>query len=322
MSHVSLTWRPRTREDAQASADLLNAMDTVDGIGELYTAEDTLQELMDPGADLERASLAAFAGDQLVGFVKIRYKRFAEETHRVLLDGGVHPDHRRRGLGTTLVEVGVAAAKTLHTLHHPTLKLAVDVYKAEGLAGLAELLGAQGFTPARYLQRLERPLADVPAEPVMPAGLRLEPWAADLDEDFLAARNEAYRDTWAAPALPLDFWRNKFTNHTLRPDASFLLRDTTTGTPVGMLITNHWEADVAATGVRDAHVTALGTVPAHRNRGVAGALLGHALRAAAAHGFERASLNVDPASPAGASGIFTRAGFAPKTRYVRWALEV
>ncbi|EMD23657.1 hypothetical protein [Amycolatopsis azurea] len=48
-----LTWRPLTREDAQTSADLLNAMETVDGIGENYTAEDTLQELIDPYADLQ-----------------------------------------------------------------------------------------------------------------------------------------------------------------------------------------------------------------------------------------------------------------------------
>ncbi|WP_326834859.1 GNAT family N-acetyltransferase [Amycolatopsis rhabdoformis] len=321
MRTESLTWRPLTRGDAQASADLLNAMDAVDGIGELYTAEDTLQELIDPGADLERASLAVFAGDVMVGFMKIRYKRFAEETHRVLLDGGVHPDHRRRGLGTTLVEAGVAAAKTLHDLHHPTLKLAIDVYRAEGIAGLAELLRGRGFTPARYFQRMERSLAAVPAAPTIPDGLRLEPWSAGTDEDFLAARNEAFRDVWGAPALPLDFWRNKFTNHTLRPEASFLVRDTATGTPAGMLVTNHWPADAEVTGVRDAHVMALGTVPACRGRGVATALIAHALRAAAEHGFERMSLNVDSAGPAGTSGIFARAGFTPKTRYVRWALE-
>ncbi|MFI6099886.1 hypothetical protein ACIA8G_30380 [Lentzea sp. NPDC051213] len=43
-----LTWRPLTCEDARASADLLNAIETVDKIGENYTEEDTLQELVDP----------------------------------------------------------------------------------------------------------------------------------------------------------------------------------------------------------------------------------------------------------------------------------
>jgi mycothiol synthase len=55
----SLTWRPLTSADAQTSADLLNAIETVDQIGEHYTAADTLTELIDPYADLERASLGS-----------------------------------------------------------------------------------------------------------------------------------------------------------------------------------------------------------------------------------------------------------------------
>jgi mycothiol synthase len=54
----SLTWRPLTRDDAAVSADLLNAMETVDRIGEHYDAEDTLQELIDPYLDwIARASV-------------------------------------------------------------------------------------------------------------------------------------------------------------------------------------------------------------------------------------------------------------------------
>jgi len=51
----SLMWRPLTPADAQTSADLLNAMETVDKLGEFYLAEDTLQELVDPYLDLARA---------------------------------------------------------------------------------------------------------------------------------------------------------------------------------------------------------------------------------------------------------------------------
>ena len=44
----TLTWRPLTPADAQAAADLLNAIGTVDKIGEYYTAEDIRQELVGP----------------------------------------------------------------------------------------------------------------------------------------------------------------------------------------------------------------------------------------------------------------------------------
>ncbi|KZB80433.1 GNAT family N-acetyltransferase [Amycolatopsis regifaucium] len=318
--HHSLSWRPLSHEDAKASADLLNAIETVDRIGENYTEEDTLQELADPYADLERGSLAAFDGDVMVGFVKIRFKPSADEVHRVFLDGGVHPAYRRRGLGTALVEAGVAAAKVVHALHHPSSKLVVDVHRPEHIAGLAELVRSQGFTPVRYFQRMEHPLG-APDAPAIPEGFVVEPWSERNDEEFRTVRNEAYRDYWGAVPMPVDLWRNKITNQTFRPEVSFLLREAT-GAPVGVLVTMCWEADTEATGIRDAHFMVIGTVREYRKRGLAGALMGHALRAAADQGYDRASLNVDFADPAGAFGIFEKAGFTPKMRYVRWALEV
>ncbi|WP_284747265.1 GNAT family N-acetyltransferase [Amycolatopsis sp. RTGN1] len=309
------TWRPLTRDDAQASADLLNAMETADRIGEHYTAEDTLTELVDPFADLERGSLAAFDGDAMIGYMKIRYKPSAAEVHRVFLDGGVHPAHRRRGVGTTLVEAGVAAAKVLHALHHPGLRLAVDVHRPEHIAGLAELMRSQGFAPVRYFRRMEHPLGDV-----APVEARIEPWSQETDEDFRRIRNAAFEDCWGAVPMPPDLWRNKIVNQTFRPGLSFLFRDAA-GTPAGLLVTMTWDADTEATGIRDAHFMVVGTLPDHRKRGVATTLLAHALGAAKGQGYDRASLVVDSASPSGASGVFERAGFVPKAPYIRWALE-
>ncbi|TQM84424.1 ribosomal protein S18 acetylase RimI-like enzyme [Saccharothrix saharensis] len=318
----ALTWRPLTRDDAKVSADLLNAMEAVDRIGEHYTEEDTLQELIDPYTDLERASLAAFDGDVMVGFMKVRHKPAADEVHRVFLDGGVHPDHRRRGLGTELVAAGVAAAKVVHDLHHPAAKLVVDVHKGEHIAGIADLLRSRGFEPVRYFEYLEHPLGDAIPDVAIPAGLRVEPWSAANDEEFRSVRNESYRDHWGATPMPADAWQNKITNRTFRPEVSFLLRDVATGTAVGVLVTMCWDADTAATGVRDARFMLIGTLRQYRERGVAGALVAHALRAAADHGYDRASAGVDSASPFGASGLFERAGFTPTMRHVRWALEV
>jgi mycothiol synthase len=310
----SLTWRPLTSADAQTSADLLNAIETVDQIGEHYTAADTLTELIDPYADLERASLAVFHGDVMIGYMKVRHKPSASDVHRVTLDGGVHPSYRRRGVGSALVEAGVRAAKVVHALHHPTLKLAVDVHKAEKIAGVPELMRSQGFVPARYYQRMEHPL-----EPLgeVSEGLCIEAWTEQNDEDFRFVRNEAYADHWGTVPMPADLWQNKITNQTFRPDVSFLLRNAD-GEPAGLLVTMHWEADTEATGIRDAHFMLIGTRPEYRKRGVASALISRALRAAVEQGYDQASLQVDSE---GAAEVFEKAGFVPKMRYVRWALE-
>ncbi len=79
------------------------------------------------------------------------------------------------------------------------------------------------------------------------------------------------------------------TNHTFQPSVSFLLRDVSNGAAAGMLLTKYWEADTAATGVRDAHFILIGTLRDYRKRGVASALIRHALRAAD-QDYDRASL--------------------------------
>ncbi|GAA1978975.1 GNAT family N-acetyltransferase [Catenulispora subtropica] len=316
----SLTWRPLTVEDAQAAADLLNAMEAVDRIGQLYTAQDTLQELIDPYLDLERATLGAFDGDVMAGYMKVSYKPATDDVHRVLVNGGVHPDHRRRGIGTELVEAGVAAAKALHARHSPATRLVIDLYRAEHIAGVAELFRSQGFAPAWYDQQMEHPLGDAIPETMVPDGLRVEPWTQQNDEEFRMIRNEAFKDAGLAET-PVDSWKNWMINHTFQPEVSFLLRDMANGAPAGMLLTKCWEADTAVTGFRDATFFLIGTLRDYRRRGVASALIGHALRAAANQGYDRAVLRVDSATPSGAFGIYEKAGFVSKSRFVRWALE-
>jgi len=110
-------------------------------------------------------------------------------------------------------------------------------------------------------------------------------------------------------------------NQTFRPAVSFLLRNKATDAPAGMLVTMNWEADAEATSIQDAHFMVIGTLPEYRNRGIAGALVEHALGGAAEEGYDRALLNVDSANPFGASGVFEKAGFTTTMQYVRWALE-
>jgi mycothiol synthase len=319
---MALTWRPLTGGDAKAWAALLNAVEVADQTGENYDEEDAAQELADPYADLERASLAAFDGDLMVGYTLVTWRPLpAAGVHRPVAQGGVHPGYRRRGIGTRLLRAGVAGAKELHALHHPAVKLAIDAQQGEQVAGVKELMTAEGFAPVRYFQEMEHPLGAAIPDTLAPAGMRFEPWSPENDTEFLMIRNESFQDHWGSAPMTPEGWLNRIRNHTFQPGLSLLLRNEADGAPTGMLVTMCWEADTAATGLRDAHFMLIGTLREYRKRGVASALIAHALRSAAEQGYDKASLGVDSASPTGALGVYERAGFSAKNRHVRWALE-
>ncbi|MEU6344715.1 GNAT family N-acetyltransferase [Streptomyces sp. NPDC046977] len=315
-----LTRRPIAPADAATLAELLNAIEAVDTFGEYYSEEDAADQINAPLLDLDRGTVGVFDGDTMVGYSSAAHRPLAEGIHRVTVSGGVHPDHRRRGLGAELLSAGIASAKALHAIHHPVLPLAVDVQNNARNAGALACYQAAGMTPVRWYSHLRHPLGAAVADVPTPDGLVLEGYCADNDADFLAVRNDAYLDRWAAIPTSEDQWRASLGWRAFRPGISFLLRDADNGTAVGMLLTFSWDADTEATGVRDAHIMTLATRRAYRKRGVAGALVRHALRSAQDEGFDRASIEVDADSPAGGHRLYERAGFTVARTEVRYTL--
>jgi len=100
----------------------------------------------------------------------------------------VHPEHRRAGLGTRIVQAlidragqsEVAAGRLRLWAHgeHP---------------GAVALATALGFTQARVLWQMRRSLLAPLAEPHMPEGVRLRPFVVGADEpEFLRVNNAAF----------------------------------------------------------------------------------------------------------------------------------
>jgi mycothiol synthase len=86
----------------------------------------------------------------------------------------VHPDFRRRGFGTSLLDrvLDLACSAPL------------SVWAHGDLPGSAELLSSRGFTRARVLLQMRRDLAGVDADPrpVLPDDVRVVPFRPGRDE--------------------------------------------------------------------------------------------------------------------------------------------
>lgn len=316
-----LVWRPMTVSDSAAMADLLNAIDAEDHVWGQYTVEDAAEELDSPVDDLPTSTLAVFEGATMLGFSAVHYRPTAEIVHRVHAAGAVRPTHRRQGLGTTLMRHGLATAEALHAQHHPTLRLVVESIYGEHVDGAVALYRAAGMTATKWARHMRHPLgAAIPDAPI-PDGLRIEGYTAATDEEFRAVRNDAARQVGGSQ-LSAEEWKVSVVNGSFRPELSSLLRDVETGTAAGVLLVVSWEAETAATGVRDAYVRVIATRPAYEERGVAEALISHTLRNAHEQGYGRASLRVDADGSSKEFGVYERAGFVTHDTQVHYSIEL
>jgi ribosomal protein S18 acetylase RimI-like enzyme len=181
------------------------------------------------------------------------------------------------------------------------------------------------MTAMRWWSEMTRDLRE-PVTPVpVPDGLTVVPLgppydAARWDGPLRAAHNAAFADHWGSTPVSAQAWAHYRTGgRAFRPACSAVAL--TAGDQVaGYLLAYEYEADTARTGRRDVYVGTVGTLTAHRGRGIAAALLAHVLAAAAGLGYATSSLTVDTQNPTGALGVYERAGYRLRRREVTYSL--
>jgi mycothiol synthase len=303
---TTLTWRPIAGSDVAAWASLLAAAEAVDQTGEHYDADDLAEELADPALDPAVDTVAVFAGDRMVAYGAVRGWATPDgQVQRVHAEGCVHPEFRRQGIGRDVLARTAARAAERRQPGRPAELI---VYVHDGNAGQRALVEAAGMRPVRWWYEMDRDLAGpVDAVPV-PSGLRLAAYDPASDEQLRHAHNEAFAGHWGSVPRDEPSWRQWFTgSRGFRPAESCTLWSD--GEIAGYVLVYEFEADTAATGIREAWIGQVGTRPPWRGRGIASALLSHVLRTCREHGYDRVSLSVDSANATGALGLYQRVGF-------------
>jgi mycothiol synthase len=319
---AGLRSRPMNPDDAGRWAELLAAVEEVDRRDEHHDADDCAEELADPELDLERDTIVVLdgpAGDEAtaVAYQVLRLRSGRAEGAHLISDAGVHPAFRRRGIGNALLAVARERAGELGA----TLMMRVP----ETNAGAVALAEGIGMGPARWWSELHRDLTEPVASVPAPAGLAvasLGPYydAARWDESLRAAHNSAFADHWGSVPASAEAWVHQRTgSRAFRPACSAVAR-VADGEIAGYVLSYEHDAATARTGRRDLYVATVGTVAAHRGRGVAAALLAHVFQAARDHGCDTSSLTVDAHNPTGALRVYDRAGYRLNRREITFAL--
>lgn len=319
MLETPLTWSSLRREDAAEYAELLTAVERVDDIGANYSAEDVAEELADPEADLARNTWTVRRDGRLVAAGGVVGSSSVWDVDTVHVYGSVHPHSRRQGIGTALLAAQLERAAALHAERHPTVPGQLNVSIADHVVGGVALARSAGLEPSRKFHEMERDLrteAPIPSDPQSP--LRVVAWDPARDDEVRQAHNRAFRDHWGSTERNESFWKQWFTgSRNFRGALSRLVLDVEDQLQA-YLLGYFYDADEAATGVREAYIGQLGTLREARGRGAGTALLTHALASYREQGYHRASLGVDTENVTGALGLYERVGFVRKRSSTSW----
>jgi mycothiol synthase len=173
---LSISTHPLSAPDVGRVLELASAAASADGVAPL--SEDVLLQVRHgstpPARDIEVVSASPAERDQaMVGYAHLDAPDDAGQDGDITAELVIHPAHRRRGYGTSLLG--------------RVLELAdghgVRIWAHGDLPGTAALAAKSGLTRIRALFQLRMPLAKVPGtDPVFPDGVTIRTFVPGEDE--------------------------------------------------------------------------------------------------------------------------------------------
>ena len=313
--------RPAARDDASAITDLLAAAETVDHTEEHYTVEDVVEELDNPMVEPARDWLVVEREGQVVGQCRLMPRAPDGDRVSVAIDGTVHPDHRRQGIGSHVIPLMVARAHEY--ARERGLEAVVAASAPSTNTDLEAVFHKSGLLPERWQFEMVADLHEggVGAEaPAVPDGYTLATWEGADQEEMRAAHNRAFVDHYAFTPWGPDMWRQWVSgSRNYRPELSLVLRDEQ-GAVAAYIQASEYDAVFEATGKRDVFLSKVGTALELRGRGLASQLLRIALHRYREAGLDQSSLTVDSENSTGALAVYERAGFRTTMRWTNYRL--
>jgi ribosomal protein S18 acetylase RimI-like enzyme len=303
---MGIDTRDLTPEDADVLADLMLRIEADHPTGFCLGAGEIREIMRDkPDAVVE----GAFDGDSLVAFTTVMPGVPDDVGQRFILFGDVDPGRLGEGIGTLMLARSVDRSRGLHAATAPHLPVRYAAAALAGRADQADLMTSAGFQQGRHAFLMVADLTADLAVPEPPDDLTLEPFDPQTAEELRLAHNAAFADYPDATAISEGFWTMfMVTASHARHALSVVARDLN-GAVAAYVFAHEYEIAPSGRGGRELHVPYVGTLPAHRGRGVATRLLSHVLHLGRQAGYPTASLNVDTDNPTGALGIYERAGF-------------
>jgi len=298
-------------------ADLTGACYDADG-GFRMSSGEWSDWLNDPADDPSRDGVVAMSvdGRALAGAFCMVPENPAT-VRRVFRWIGVHPQVRSRTLDDALVQWWVERARARIAASDDDLPAMLFASVYDWMAESRDVLTAAGFRPVRWDREMGRSL--VGDLPTVDCDIEIVAYEQSLAEAARSVFNEAFAGQ-SQPVSDETWLRYYVGGDAFRPDLTFLA--TVGGDVVAVLLADVYPHDFDDKGRTEAWIGGLGTRPGHRGRGIASAMICHALAAFKEAGFEYAVLGADANNPTGAFELYDRLGFVAERSSTQYAMPV
>jgi mycothiol synthase len=302
--------------DFEAMSRVLNAACAADGIDRVERPEDIRRSYRhldhcDPFTDMVFAEIDG----EVAAYGRVDWWEEAGGPRRYLPLCFVHPDARRRGIGTAMLAHNESRLRRIDAGLPPAGERTFLVWYSDVEKGAVALFEQAGYRPIRYNADMVRPdLEDIPEAP-MPEGLVVRTPGPEEIRKVWDAAVEAFRDH-PGFSEPTD---NDFEEFLDRPwQDRTLWRVAWDGDEVAgqvrSFINEHENREL---GRRRGWTEDISVRRPYRRRGLARSLLVQSLHAVAERGMDHAALGVMTENPNGAFDLYESVGF----RVVRTWIE-
>jgi mycothiol synthase len=309
--------RPRSDDAEYAElAAMIERCSLADGISWIPTAEHLREEMEGTGGLVPAEdAVLAYVGDELVGEAGVE-RVIRDDTPTFEFWGHVHPDWRRRGIGTCLARENLRRAAERIALEPAGQPTVMAAFAEESEVGHHAILRDLGFQAARWFFLMRRPLREPIPDAPLPDGLELRPLTPDQHRIVFDAEAEAFRDHWASRTPTDEDFALLYGREEFDPSLWVVAWD---GDEVAGVVQGWiWGNENETLGVQRGWLEHISVRRPWRRRGLARSLTAEGLRRFAAAGMTEAMLGVDADSPTGALGLYEGLGFSVHTRSIAY----
>lgn len=292
------------------------ASNEADGVDERTSEAGLVNWLSHPSKGFNAADdiVVAEVDGEVVGYGWAFWVDTTDGARDYITRGYVHPEWRRRGVGTAILEHNETRLRALSVSHDVDRPRRLGTFADARRPGAVALVTRHGYEPVRFFFNMLRPTLDEVTLPPMPEGLEVRPIARDRGayRRLFDADAEAFLDHWGGFDASDDTFQEWLDEPEFDPSL-FVIGwdgDEVAGAVINIIDENENELLNRKRGL----LASVFVRRPWRRRGLAAALVARSLVALRERGMTSAWLGVDADNPTGALGVYEQAGFTVHSR--------